>query len=151
MFDASPRTLKLLAAVVWYSGVVALLIKSIRLLVVAEKINPEQHWVWLAALGGFVLGVIKAKYLFKRLCLKNLVRIDNLKHPKLWNFYRVHFFIFLFTMVSLGSTLSRFALAEGNYPLLVSMAFVELSVGMALLGGSICFWEKGVLGFKVDH
>ncbi|MEH6469265.1 MAG: hypothetical protein V7725_06605, partial [Porticoccus sp.] len=142
MFDAAPRTLKSLAALTWYSGVVALLIKSTSLLLAAKKIHPEENWIWLAAFGGVVLGVIKAKYLFRRLCLKNLQRIDALEYPKFWNFYRIHFFIFLFSMVTLGSLLSRSALAQGDYFMLLIMAFVELSVGMALLGSSNCFWGK---------
>ncbi len=142
MFDAAPRTLKSLAAFVWYSGIVVLFIKSTSLLLAAKKIHPDENWVWLAAFCGVVLGVIKAKYLFRRLCLKNLKRIDTLVDPKLWHFYRIHFYIFLFTMVTLGSLLSRSALAQGNYSMLLVMAFVELSVGIALLGSSHCFWEK---------
>ena len=142
MFDISHRALKLLAAFVWYSGVVALLIKSTSLLLAAKKIHPEESDIWLTILGGVVLGVIKAKYLFRRLCLKNLKRIDALVDPKLWHFYRIHFFIFLFTMVTLGSLLSRSALSQGNYSMLLVMAFVELSVGIALLGSSHCFCKK---------
>ncbi|MBQ0712046.1 MAG: hypothetical protein KBT53_03705 [Porticoccus sp.] len=142
MFDTSPHTLKLLAAFVWYGGVVALLVKSASLLLAAKKIYPDENWVWLAASGGIVLGVIKAKYLFRRLCLKNIQRIDALVEPKLWHFYRIRFFVLLFTMVTLGSMLSRAALAQGNYSMLIVMAFVDLSVGIALLGSSHCFWKK---------
>lgn len=147
MFDATPRTLKCLAAFTWYSGVVVLLIKSASLFLAAKKIHPEESWVWVAAFGGVVLGVIKAKYLFRRLCLKNLKRIDALEHSKLWSFYRIHFFIFLFSMVTLGSLLSRPALTQGNYSMLLVMAFVELSVGIALLGSSSCFWGKNKINF----
>ncbi|MDX2349263.1 MAG: hypothetical protein QNK32_02620 [Porticoccus sp.] len=142
MFDTAPRTLKFLAAFVWYGGVVALLVKSASLLLAAKKIHPDENWVWLATSGGVVLGVIKAKYLFRRLCLKNIKRIDALVEPKLWRFYRIRFFVLLFTMVTLGSMLSRSALAQGNYSMLLVMAFVELSVGIALLGSSDCFWKK---------
>lgn len=140
MFDASPRTLKLLAALVWYCGVVVLFIKSGSLLIEAESINPGQPWTWLAILGGLMLGGIKAKYLFSTLCIKNLRRIDALKQPKIWHFYRVHFFIFLFLMVSLGAFLSR--LAHGDYPLLLAVALVEISIATALLGSSYCFRRK---------
>jgi len=142
MFDVTPRTLKSLAAFVWYSGIVALLIKSTSLLLAAKKIHPEENWIWLAVFGGGVLGVIKEKYLFRRLCLKNLKRIDALVDPKFWHFYRIHFFIFLFTMVTLGSLLSRSALTQSNYLMLLVMAFVDLSVGVALLGSSHYFWKK---------
>ena len=140
MFDASQRTLKLLAALVWYTGAVVLFIKSAGLLLDAESVNPDQSWTWLAVLSGLVLGGIKAKYLFNRLCFKNLSRILALKQPKLWHFYRVHFFIFLFFMISLGAFLSR--LAHGDYPMLIAVAVVELSVATALLGSSGCFWRE---------
>ncbi len=140
LFNTSPRTLKLLAALVWYGGAVILFIKSTSLLLEAEKINPDQPLTWLAVLSGLVLGGIKAKYLFNRLCLNNLRRIDALKQPKFWQFYRVRFFIFLFFMISLGSSLSR--LAHGDFPMLIAVAVVELSVATALLGSSACFWRE---------
>ena len=140
MFGASTRTLKLLASLVWYSGAVVLYIKSSGLLLEAESINPGQVWIWLAILGGLIIGVIKAKYLFKRLCIKNLKRIDALDKPKLWHFYRLRFFIFLFTMIVLGHFLS--GQAHANYPMLIIMAVVELSIATALLGSSNCFWKE---------
>lgn len=142
MFDVSPQTLKLLAAFVWYGGVAALCAKSVSLLLAAHKIYPDGNWLWLAIFGGVALGVVKTKYLFRRLCLNNLKRIDALEHPKLWHFYRIHFFVFLFTMMTLGSLISRSALAQNNYSMLLVMAFVELSVGIALLGSSNCFLGK---------
>jgi len=138
MFDTSPRTLRLLAALVWYSGAAVLYVKSISLLLEAERINPHQTWTWLAVLAGLIIGGIKARYLFNQLCLKNLTRIKALEHPKLWQFYRVRFFIFLLLMVSLGGFLS--GLAYGDYPMLIVVAVIELSVATALLGSSNCFW-----------
>jgi hypothetical protein len=140
MFDASTRTLKLLASLVWYSGAVVLYIKSSGLLIKSQNINPDLIWIWLAIFGGLMIGAIKAKYLFKRLCLKNLKRIDALDKPKLWHFYRLRFFMFLFTMVLLGYFLSKHA--HDNYPMLIVMAVVELSIATALLGSSHCFWKK---------
>ncbi len=140
MFNSSTRTLKLLASLVWYSGAVVLAFKSSTLLLEAQSINPNKIWTWLAILGGLMIGVIKAKYLFKRLCIKNLVRIDALEKPKLWQFYRIRFFIFLFSMILLGSFISR--LAHGNYPVLITMATVEISLAIALLGSSNCFWKQ---------
>jgi hypothetical protein len=140
MFDASIQNLKTLASLVWYSGAVVLSVKSFILLLEAYRINPDQPWVWLAIVGGLLIGAIKAKYLFIRLCLKNLERIEGLSNPKLWHFYRMHFFIFLFCMILLGSFVSR--LAHGDYPMLITMAIIELSVGTALLGSCHCFWKK---------
>ena len=140
MFNVSHLTLKILASLVWYSGFVVLYIKSINLLFRAETLNPDHHWIWLALISGLVIGVIKAKYLYKRLCIKNLARINALHQAKLWQFYRPRFFIFLFSMVLLGSYLSRQIL--DNYPMLISMAILEFSIATALLGSSNCFWNK---------
>lgn len=140
MFDTSAHTLKLLASLVWYSGAVVLYVKSSGMLLEAQSIRPDQIWTWLALLLGLIIGVIKAKYLFKRLCRNNLERIDALGNPKLWHFYRPRFFIFLFAMILLGHFLSQHA--HGNYPVLLSMAVIEISIATALLGSCHCFWKK---------
>lgn len=140
MFNTSPRTLKLLASLVWYSGFIVLFFKSSRLLLQAENINPDQLWIWLALISGLSIGAIKAKYLYGKLCIKNLHRIDALAHPKIWHFYRMRFFLFLGLMVALGLFLSQ--RAHGNYPMLITMAIIELSVATALLGSSHCFWNE---------
>jgi hypothetical protein len=140
MFNSSTPTLKLLASLVWYSGAVVLSFKSSKLFLEAQSINPNQLWIWLAVLGGLMIGVIKAKYLFKRLCIKNLKRIDALEKPKLWHFYRMRFFFFLLSMILLGSFISR--LAHGNYSMLIAMATVEISLATALIGSSNCFWKQ---------
>ena len=140
MFDTPPKTLKLLAALVWCSGAVVLYIKGSSMLFEAEGINPGQPWIWFAVLGGLLVGVVKAKYAFSRICLKNLKRIDALKQPKFWDFYRMRFFVFLLSMMILGTFLSRFA--HGDYPILIAVALVDLSVATALLGSSNCFWKQ---------
>lgn len=140
MFNSSTRLLKLLASLVWYSGSVVLAFKSSRLLIEAQSINPELLWIWMAVLSGLLIGFIKAKYLFKRLCIKNLKRIDSLTQPKLWQFYRIPFFFFLLAMIVLGSFISQ--LAHGNYSMLITMAVIEVSLATALLGSSHCFWQQ---------
>jgi len=141
VFDTSHRTLKLLAALVWFIGVVVLAIKSSTLFIEAEHLNPGLPWLWVAIVAGLILGAIKAKYLFSRLCRKNLSRIEALEQPKIWNFYRPHFFIFLFCMVTLGAYLSRWA--AGDYSMLLTVAAVEVSIATALLGSSFCFRAAG--------
>jgi hypothetical protein len=140
MLYSSTRTLKLLASLVWYSGAVVLFFKSSKLFLEAQGINSNQTWIWLAVLSGLIIGGIKAKYLFKRLCIKNLNRIDALRKPKFWQFYRIRFFIFLLLMILLGNFISR--LIHGNYPALITLAILELSIATALLGSSNCFWKK---------
>ena len=140
MFYSSTRLLRLLASLVWYSGAIVLSFKSSRLLIEAYNISPNLLWIWLAVLGGLMIGAIKARYLFKRLCIKNLKRIDALKNPRLWQFYRTGFFFFLLAMIILGSFISQ--LAHGNYPMLITMATIEVSLATALLGSSSCFWQE---------
>jgi len=140
MFYSSTRLLRLLASLVWYSGAIVLSFKSSRLLIEAYNISPNLLWMWLAILGGLMIGAIKARYLFKRLCIKNLKRIDALKNPRLWQFYRTGFFFFLLAMIILGSFISQ--LAHGNYPMLITMATIEVSLATALLGSSSCFWQE---------
>ncbi len=139
MFNSSRLTLKRLAASVWYLGVVILLIKSSCLFLEAGRGGISPLWVMLAILSGFVIGWIKAKFLFIKVCKSNLKRINTLKQPMLWQFYQIRFFIFLSMMVSLGTYLSR--LAEGNSLMLIILAIVELSVAVALFASSQCFWK----------
>jgi hypothetical protein len=110
------------------------------MLLEAQSINPDDVWIWLAVPVGLTIGVVKAKYLFKRVCIKNLNRIDALEEPKLWQFYRTRFFIFLLSMILLGSFVS--GLAHGHYPALIAVAIIEISLATALLGSSNCFWKK---------
>ena len=140
MFNATPHTLKLLASLIWYSGFIVLFIKGGKLLLEAEKINPDQIWTWIALLTGLVIGIVKAKYLYNRLCVKNLARINALKEPKIWHFYRIRFFIFLCSMVALGLLLSQHI--HGNYPMMITMAILEISIATALLGSSHYFWRE---------
>lgn len=138
MFNTSAHILRLLAAWIWCSGFVVLFIKGSKLLMEASEINPDQIWIWLALFSGLAIGVIKAKYLYSKLCIKNLQRINALEQPKIWHFYRKRFFIFLGLMVVLGLFLS--GQAHGNYILLITMATIEISVATALLGSSHYFW-----------
>jgi len=140
MFQSTKHTLRLLASLVWYSGGIVLAFKSARLLLEAHSIDSQLFWICFAIVGGLLIGAVKVKYLFKRLCIKNLNRIDSLEKPLLWQFYRTGFFFFLFAMIILGSYISH--LTHGNYPALIAMATVEVSLATALLGSSTCFWKK---------
>ncbi len=140
MFNTSTRTLKLLASLVWFSGAVVLSYKSARMLIGAQNINSDQTWIFLTILAGIVIGLVKAKYLFKRVCIKNLNRIDALNTPKFWQAYRTQFYLFLLAMILLGSYVSR--LAHGNYTAMISVAIIEISLATALLTSSNCFWKK---------
>jgi hypothetical protein len=138
MVPASTRSLKILAALVWYIGGFFLLQKGGSLLFEAEALHPGQKWPWFAFITGLFLGSVKARFLFNKSCRKNLIRIDGLHHPKIWQFYRPRFFVFLMLMILAGTTLSR--LAHGKYPFLIGVAIVDFSISVALLGSSYIFW-----------
>ena len=139
MLNTTSLTLKRLAALVWYIGVVVLLIKSAGLFLKADGDGASSLLVILAILSGLVMGWIKAKYLFIKVCNRNLKRINDLKQPMLWQFYRIRFFVFLGLMISLGTYLSK--LAQGDYLMLIALGVVELSIATALLVSSHCFWK----------
>ena len=140
MFTASTRTLKILAALLWYSGAIILLTKGTILLLEADALQPGRHWTWLTVLLGLSIGGLKVKFIFRRACQKNLSRIALLNEPKIWQFYRPGFLLFLAAMIILGSTLSR--MAHGNYPFLIAMAILDFSLATALFGSSYVFWQQ---------
>jgi len=140
MLVVSTRSLKILAALVWYVGGVVLLLKGGSLLVEADALKPGQGWPWLAAVAGLFLGSLKARLLFSKSCQKNLERIAALDRPRIWQFFRPGFFVVLTIMILAGSTLSR--LAHYNYYFLISVAILDLGIGIALLGSSYVFWKR---------
>ena len=139
MFAASPRTLKILAAALWYSGAIILLAKGTTLLLEAETLQPGRNWTWLTVVLGLCIGWLKVNFIFRRACQKNLARISLLSEPKIWQFYRPGFLLFLAAMIIIGSTLSR--MAHGNYPFLIAMVIVDFSLATALFGSSYVFWQ----------
>ncbi len=144
--NVSHKTLKLLAALIWYIGPVILFNKGAEL--ASEAYNLEPHgwgrlFSWSA---GIAVGLVKTRYIFLKSCRKNLVRIDSLTSPKLGQFYRVQFFIALASMIALGAFLSR--ASQGNHTFLVAVATLDISIGTALLVSSKVFWEQGVFSFK---
>ncbi len=139
MRHTSSLTLKRLAALVWYIGVVTLIVKSTNLFVAAHQGGTRSVVVLTAVLGGLGMGLVKARYLFVKVCRKNLKRIEALETPRPWQFYQGRFYIFLGSMVLLGVYLGR--QAQENEGLLIPLAIVELSVAVALLASSYCFWR----------
>lgn len=139
----SHKTLKILAALLWYVGVFILLTKGSELAQDAQDLAPEKRGQGLAWLGGIVVGLIKTRFIFIKSCRKNLARINALQMPKIWQFYRSRFFVALIMMILLGSFLSR--VSQGNYTFLVAVAMLDISIGTALLLSSWEFWKKGVI------
>jgi len=140
MFTVSARTLNFFAALVWYIGGIRLLQKGISLLMEADVMDPGPAWPWIAGLVGLFLGGLKAKYLFTNSIKKNLIRIDGLSQPKIWQFFSPGFFAALTIMILAGVTLSR--MAHNNYPFLIGVAILDLGIAIALLGSSYVYWTQ---------
>jgi hypothetical protein len=140
------RTLKILAAVVWYVGGIMLVRKAIILLVEAESLRPDAIWPVVAVVVGVAIGAAKAPLLFNKVCRKNLARIDALERPRWWLFFRPLFFLFLALMIAAGVTSSR--MAHGNYPFLIGVATLDTTIATALLSSSIVFWRERFLKKK---
>jgi hypothetical protein len=140
MFDTSARTLKILAAVVWYGGAISLIFKGGVLLTEAFVLQPDNGWPWGVVVIGVVLGSLKARYLFSGVCEKNLQRTQSLEQPKIWQFFRKRFFFSLLAMIVLGISLSRGA--HQHYAFLLCVAALDLSIGVALMGSSYMFWKR---------
>lgn len=144
--NVSHRTLKLLAALVWYIGPVILFSKGAQLAQDALALEPDgwgRPFSWVA---GIIVGIIKTRYIFLKSNRKNLSRIDALESPRLWQFYRIPFYFALAAMISLGAVLSR--VSQGSHTFLVFVATLDISIGTALLLSSIEFWKQGVFSLS---
>ena len=136
----SNHTLNILAAIVWYTGGIVLLLKGSNLLIEADTLKPEKYWTQLASITGLFLGSLKARFLFNRSCQKNLNRIAALNRPRIWQFFRIRFFVALMVMIMMSIILS--GLVHNNYILLLSVAILDISISIALLGSSYVFWKQ---------
>jgi hypothetical protein len=140
LLTVSHRTLKILAATIWYTGSLILIIKGGQLLLEAEALIRGLGWPWAAIVFGGVLGGLKAKYIFNRSCRRNLARIASLKKPRLWQFYSPGFFLALAVMITAGIILSR--LAHGHYPFLIGVAVLDIAIATALILSSNNYWKQ---------
>ncbi|MGB2982459.1 MAG: hypothetical protein WBC63_01200 [Candidatus Bipolaricaulia bacterium] len=136
----SKRSLKILAALIWYAGGIVLALKCGSLLLEADALRPQQEWHWFSVLAGLILGAARARLLFSRSIKKNLRRIDALDRPRVFLCFRPTFFFFLTAMIATGTTLSR--LAHGDYVFLICVATLDLSIATALLTSGPVFWRE---------
>jgi len=131
---------KTLALLVWYISFIALSLKSYKLFNEAYNINNNLTYLITFLLLGFLLSLLKIKYIFTPSCQKNLQRIEGLANPKIWQFYRVGFFIFLIGVISLGAFLSR--MPSGDYYFLVTVGVLDMSLALALFLSGFEFFRS---------
>lgn len=140
MHYTSPHTLRILAAMIWMGGSVALALKGSSLLAEADQHRPGHPWVWYAGIAGIAAGLLKGIFLFYKAGVKNLKRIFSLQKPRIWEFYRPRFFLFMFTMIMLGRLLTM--LATGKFAFLLFVAALDLSIATALASSFMVFFRK---------
>ena len=135
----SQRTLMILAAFVWYSGGIALVLKALSLARSAYAINPDSPWAYGAPLLGIAIGLVKVKFIFNHACKKNILRIGKLEAPKLWQCFRPGMLIFLAIIIPAGAWMSR--AAAGDFLYLCIVCGLDFSIATGLLGSSLMFWK----------
>ncbi len=135
----SKLTLIVLAAFVWYSGGIALLLKGSALIKSAYAIDSQSFWTFAAPLLGVIAGLVKGRLLFSKSCKKNIQRIRSLTTPRLWQCFRPGMLLFLAVIIPTGAWMSR--AAAGNYTFLCLVGALDLSIAFALLTSSIVFLQ----------
>ena len=141
MLNVSTNTLKILAAVVWMIGAVILILKSGSLFFTAETIKPESNLILLGIILGLVIGGLKSRFLMTNFCRKNLIRINKLEEPKIYQFFTPGFFAALALMIIAGVLLSN--LSQNNFSAALAVAIVDLTIGTGLLTSSRVFFNFG--------
>lgn len=135
----SKFTVMMIAAFVWYSGGIALLLKGGVLAKNAYVLNPENIWTLLTPCLGIVIGLLKAKFIFIKSCKKNILRIQSLTHPKVWQCFRPGMLLFLAIIIPTGAWMSR--AAAGNHLYTCLVCALDLSICCGLLVSSRMFWK----------
>ncbi|MEJ2720056.1 MAG: hypothetical protein P8181_02785, partial [bacterium] len=80
----SRKTLRIISAIIWYAGGIALMAKAGGLLLEARSLRPASEWPQMAVVAGLSIGGLKAGLLFRRVCEKNLARIAALRTAPIW-------------------------------------------------------------------
>jgi hypothetical protein len=135
----SHLTLIIIAAFVWISGGIALLLKGGALIKSAYLIDSESAWAYGAAIIGIIAGLLKGWLLFSKSCKKNIKRIRALARPRVWQCFRPGMLIFLAIIIPTGAWMSR--AAAGNFTYLCLVGALDLSISFALLTSTIVFFQ----------
>lgn len=140
--NVSKSTLRTLSALVWYAGGIVLLYKGGSYLLAAAAARPESWLPWLGGVVGAGTGAVRGRRAFAQSCRRNLARIDALRDPKAWQFFRPVFFLALAAMGAAGAVLRMIAEAGGFWAALL-VGSLELVIALALLTSSREFWRWG--------
>jgi hypothetical protein len=140
MMNVSRNTVIITAAVIWYAGGVALLLKGSALIISAYLMDHESVGAVIAAFVGIGAGFIKGGLLFSKNCERNIKRINAIADPNIWHCFTPGMLVFLAVIIPAGAWMSR--AASGNYMLLCLIGSLDLSISIALLTSSRVFWKK---------
>lgn len=125
---------------VWIIGGVVLFLKGYSLLKDSHKLNENIENIIVVLIIAFIVGLFKNKYLMARFCRKNIDRINNLKSPKIYQFFSFGFFFALALMIITGITLSK--LVIGNYSFMLAVGGFDLALATALFISSTIFLRE---------
>ena len=137
--NRSRKTLLIISALVWYCGVAALLLKGGALFKAAHFIAPQSQWTYVAVLLGIGTGLVKAKFIFRRSCERNIQRIRSLQRPRIWQSFRPGLLLFLVIIIPSGAWMSK--RVAGSHTLLCLVGALDLSIACALLASSLAYWH----------
>lgn len=140
MIKTSQNTLKNISAVVWLIGGFVLLLKAISILTDAHSIIPKLTVIIVVVILALIAGLLKSRFIMTKFCKNNLIRIYNIKNPKIHQFFENKFFFWLMIMIITGITISRLAL--GNYNCMLAVGGLDFSLSVALLTSSVVFLKR---------
>jgi hypothetical protein len=131
-----------MAAAVWIGGVVACSEKGTTLLLAAHE-DMASHTKWIvflcAALGVFT-GLVLGYFLFIPILKKNIDRIVHLESPRIYDCYRLRFWVFLMIVGGGGSILTNMYAEDAQ-----SMAIIgglDISVGLSLGSSFVIYFTE---------
>ena len=141
MCEVSHVVVLWLAGIIWLCGAVATGELGIRLLGgVASR--PDALTALGCALG---VGVVLGATLFKRLANKNIDRIDTLHNPRLWEAYRLQFYVILVVFDGGSVALSDYFAKDDSSRLAIGS--VDLTVCVALSLSLFVYIYRGYTDF----
>lgn len=133
------RYLLLVAAVVWTFAGGMLLLRGFTALRFNSALILEEESV------SMVLGVVFYIFMFSRISLKHIVRIQNnpLERPCLFSFFNWRSYILMSTMISLGVTLRLTGVVPLQY-----LSLFYICMGTPLFLSSMRFYFHGLKNLK---